>query len=254
MNSNNRCSTENFEFATITLTTSTIKNIQYDAALSVEKESEIMVENSEMMKVVMRNCELEAEEKVEINMKDLQNSSSINEAETNDQSSLPRWKIKKDTISRRMHSSPSKTYDEPYSVGLHSFTDQENVMIQSKPTKRDLEPDRISQESISRFDMNVMLQQFVSFLRSMFLSRTPKAVEHLSISDESSLDVVDDWMDYIDAEFSKANQKHSMPKDRTQSTQLEPLPTSQNHQRKEDVSLERALNHMKKALDRLGIG
>lgn len=228
-------------FVTKTITTSTILDIERRAESSVEKLAEKLVENSEQFKSIMKKCELMAEEKV----RKLQHETSNNvfiinndqrilsesDLEELENKTLRKWKIKK---------------DEPAAT---STTEAKSSSIGEKP--------QIDEDDIVSY-FKTIIDGIANFLGSLLSTEPQKQVKH-SQKQEVTLDVVDDWLGYIDAEFSEVNQDSILCDTKvarmilTESSSNGFRPIDRQTIERKTVSLDNALDYMRNALQGLGI-
>ncbi len=236
---------EEQSFVTKTITTSTILDIERRAEISVEKSAERLVENSEQFKSIMKKCELMAEEKVQqlqletsnnIFINDDQRILSESDLEELENKTLRKWKIKKDE--------PSATKYKK----IESTIEAKSSSMGEKP--------QIDEDDIVSY-LKGIIDGITNFLGSLLSAKPKKQVKHVQ-KQEVTLDVVDDWLGYIDAEFSEVNQDsiHDTQDARmilTESSSNGLKPIDRQTLESQTVSLDNALDYMRNALQRLKI-
>lgn len=235
-------------FVTNTITTSTILNIESRAENLVEKTAEYLVENSEQFKSIMKKCELLAEEKVNRQfftsdtMYTNDEQRDLLDVEELDIDNLRKWKIKKGDSSSKKNSS----FDTNQQT--QSILEVKNSSM-GKTNQKD-EEDVIS-------CIKSIIDDIAKFLGSLLSTEPKNQVKHIQ-KEVVTLEGVEDWLGYIDAEFSKV--KSDANNDTAESQMLlkeSPLsgivPIDRQTTEHETVSLDNALGYMRNALERLGI-
>lgn len=235
-------------FVTNTITTSTILNIESRAENLVEKTAESLVENSEQFKSIMKKCELLAEEKVNRHFftsdKVYTNDEPrvLLDVEELDIDNLRKWKIKKNDSSSKKNSS-SETNQQ-----TESTLEAKNSSM-GKTNQKD-EEDVIS-------CIKSIIDGIARFLGSL-LSTEPKKQVKYAQEEVVTLEGVEDWLGYIDAEFSKVKSDANNDTKESQMQLKESslsgiIPIDRQTTEHETVSLNNALGYMRNALERLGI-
>jgi hypothetical protein len=228
-------------FETNTITTSTILNIERRVESLVEKSAESLVENSEQFKSIMKKCEQMAEEKV--NQQYMTSDTlhindeyrNLSEEEKIENENLRKWKIKKDNSSGRedsfstQHKESNNIIEATSSLIGETNQKDENDMISCIKT---------------------IIDDFASFLGSLLSAETKNEVKHTR-KEVVTLDVVDDWLGYIDAELSEV--KRDSKFDTKESVVSGIVPIDRQPIERKRVSLDNALDYMRNALERLGI-
>lgn len=228
-------------FETNTITTSTILNIERRVESLVEKSAESLVENSEQFKSIMKKCEQMAEEKVN---QQYMNSDTLHindeyrilsEEEKIENENLRKWKIRKDDSSggedsfSTQHKESNNIIEATSSLIGETNQKDENDMISCIKT---------------------IIDDFASFLGSLLSAETKNEVKHTR-KEVVTLDVVDDWLGYIDAELSEV--KRDSKFDTKELVVSGIVPIDRQPIERKRVSLDNALDYMRNALKRLGI-